>query len=622
MQKSKIMANFDGDMNIEAQLQVAYSTNAELRDQIDVLNKTIWSLEERLRISDESRGELMLFYENQMDALRSDQQKLIDAAVAQITKSFEEQIAKLIAERDAALLSAKQWRGKKFGRGSERNAGHEDDVNGGAGENREAEKADFVNPEVQAKKDAEKTSATTADGETVDVEKEVAKLKRRHPGAEVSVERVDYSKVCKYMSDENVFMHPLEEYFVLGEGERFRTTKNGEIEKSYYRIIIRYPERYEQHIYEAARVRSKDKDEYKTTDVLEEMRRPIKTCIFGTEILSYILCEKYVYHTPFRQIVRKLKHHDLNISKEVLEDNVHKAIDWMSEKLREVWMNQVRKSWIWMIDETRTLVGCTDEETNERRYKNKYMWGIRANSVNLAWFIYENGSRGAAAIRPFLDGFLGFYTTDGYAVYKIFDSKSSADKGKKGRRVACLVHIRRGFVDALIENRSEAMWFIEEFGKMFSVEHYCMKHGLKGVARLVERLKKGNTADIMSRIEERLEVFRQSDYAGCGEMLTKALKYASSEWPAMKRVLECGDVELSNNLSEQMMRSIKMNLKNAGNIGSERAAKNNAFMFSVIESCKMCGRSVESYLRGLLDRLKMSKDGDDMTCCLPCFMPA
>ena len=29
----------------------------------------------------------------------------------------------------------------------------------------------------------------------------------------------------------------------------------------------------------------------------------------------------------------------------------------------------------------------------------------------------------------------------------------------------------------------------------------------------------------------------------------------------MKRVLECGDVELSNNLSEQMMRRIRMNLR-------------------------------------------------------------
>ena len=32
-----------------------------------------------------------------------------------------------------------------------------------------------------------------------------------------------------------------------------------------------------------------------------------------------------------------------------------------------------------------------------------------------------------------------------------------------------------------------------------------------------------------------------------------------------------------------------MNLKNAGNIGSEESAKHNAFMYSIIESCKECG---------------------------------
>ena len=103
----------------------------------------------------------------------------------------------------------------------------------------------------------------------------------------------------------------------------------------------------------------------------------------------------------------------------------------------------------------------------------------------------------------------------------------------------------------------------------------------------------------MRRIEERLEVFWKSDFAGCGELLRKTLKYAIGEWPAMKRVLECGDVELSNNLSEQMMRRIKMNLKNAGNIGSERSARHNAFMYSVIEICKMVRRNVEDYLKSL-----------------------
>ena len=62
----------------------------------------------------------------------------------------------------------------------------------------------------------------------------------------------------------------------------------------------------------------------------------------------------------------------------------------------------------------------------------------------------------------------------------------------------------------------------------------------------------------MKRIAERLEVHRQSGYAGCGEMMKKAVRYALGEWPAMKRVLECGDVELSNNLSEQIL-TCKMN---------------------------------------------------------------
>lgn len=115
-------------------------------------------------------------------------------------------------------------------------------------------------------------------------------------------------------------------------------------------------------------------------------------------------------------------------------------------------------------------------------------------------------------------------------------------------------------------------------------------------------------------------MYRKTNFTGCGKLLKKALKYAIGEWPAMKRVLECGDVELSNNLNEQMMRRIKMNLKNAGNIGSEQSARHNAFMYSLIESCKMVKRNVEDYLKQLFERFRAARDGDDLTCCLPCYL--
>lgn len=307
------MSIFD-DMNVETQLQVAYSLIAQLKDQIDGLNKANWSLEERLRISDEGKEDLKKFYENQMDILRVEHQKSIDVAVSRITKSFEEQIAKLIEERDAALLSAKSWRGKNFGRKSERNAGEgkDDDNNGPGAEKRESEKADYVDAETQKEKDNKKRS-----------------------------------------------------------GEEKSTIE---------------AESYEEHLYEAAHVRSNDKDEYKTTDILEA-GRPVPGCMFSVEMLAHILCEKYQYHTPIDQIVEKLHHQGLKIPKSVIGEHLHRAIEWLSDKLEAFWEAEVRRSWILMLDETRVLVGCTDPETNERTYKDKYMWGIRANSMNLSYFI-------------------------------------------------------------------------------------------------------------------------------------------------------------------------------------------------------------------------------------------
>ena len=73
-------------MNLENQLQVAFATNAELREQIDSLTRENWSLEDRLRLDAESREEMRCFYESQMENLRKEQQKLIDEVVSKITK--------------------------------------------------------------------------------------------------------------------------------------------------------------------------------------------------------------------------------------------------------------------------------------------------------------------------------------------------------------------------------------------------------------------------------------------------------------------------------------------------------------------------------------------------------
>lgn len=66
-----------------------------------------------------------------------------------------------------------------------------------------------------------------------------------------------------------------------------------------------------------------------------------------------------------------------------------------------------------------------------------------------------------------------------------------------------------------------------------------------------------------------------------------------------------------------MMRHIKQNLKNSMNIGSEEAALDNAFMYSLIESCRMNSLSPVDYIRHLTDNLMDGKSNKRQL--LPCF---
>lgn len=51
-------------------------------------------------------------------------------------------------------------------------------------------------------------------------------------------------------------------------------------------------------------------------------------------------------------------------------------------------------------------------------------------------------------------------------------------------------HIRRKFVESLEENHSLSMWFIDEIGRLFGIEHDCKKAGLTADQVLVERLQR------------------------------------------------------------------------------------------------------------------------------------
>lgn len=602
-------------MRAEEQLKLAYVTIAELKDQNARLVDAVASLERRLAQADGYQRRVMEeFYKGMIEDLKAEHRRENE----KLRESYERQLQQLNETISTLAASGRVNTGKLYGRKSEKvsrlNRRKDDD-------DRTRGKDNYDGTSGSDKAGCSSSEPGTGTREDSDTIKALQKkILRTHPGSEMHVERIDYSKAQSYTA--SPMYHRLEDYYTLPEGAEY-VRRNGEIDKNYVKVLLFYPARVEEHVYETATVRFRDEDDVRTVDTIE-IDRPVRGCCFGTEALCYILMEKFWYNTPFDQIVRKLRSMGVNMPKTTLGDNVHKAIEYMRNRMKEWWERAMLHTGYWMIDETPGLVGCEDED-GKRVYKKKYFWSITAKVRKLSWLFYEEGSRGAKAIRPFLEKFIGFYTTDGYVCYRVFDTSDDEmehaedpPKGKR-KRSACLVHIRRPFVYALEENCDEAMWFIEMMAKIFAKEHSFKVQGLSNEERYIARLKNGSTADLMQLIENRLDEYALSDDAGCGELLKKALRYARAEWPAMKRVLESGDVEISNNISEQSVRKLKMNLRNAGNIGSESSAADNAFMYSVIESCKLNSIDPGKYISFLLGGLKKAPEGSNLTNLLPCY---
>ena len=129
--------------------------------------------------------------------------------------------------------------------------------------------------------------------------------------------------------------------------------------------------------------------------------------------------------------------------------------------------------------------------------------------------------------------------------------------------------------------------------------------------------RENRSVPIMTRIYCRLKSLSKDTATMANSLMKKAVTYMLHQWDSLRNFILDGRVQLSNNLCEQRMKPIKLNLKVCQNIGSERAAENASFMFSLMESCKLNNLKEEPYMERLFNSLCMEQVAWKLN--LPCF---
>ncbi|MCM1525549.1 MAG: IS66 family transposase [Ruminococcus sp.] len=208
--------------------------------------------------------------------------------------------------------------------------------------------------------------------------------------------------------------------------------------------------------------------------------------------------------------------------------------------------------------------------------------------------------------KDFLKGFSGYLHCDGWSGY---------DKVEHIKRVGCLVHLRRYFVNAL-DIQEDKKDYSTDAGKGFLLIDKIFKAERVDPGKPAEKIKytEDEIAEIRKNIQPKLlkEFFDFcEEYQGRGlpkSVTGAAVNYALNQRETFMTFLENPKLELSNNAAERAVKPFVIGRKNFLFCNTAGGANSSAVIYSIIETAKENGLKPFEYLEFLFDNIRAGND--------------
>ena len=276
----------------------------------------------------------------------------------------------------------------------------------------------------------------------------------------------------------------------------------------------------------------------------------MKHSLASPSSVAWVMYQKYANGLPLYRQEKDWKQIGMDLSRATMANWVIYCAKHYFKPVYNYCHRQLLEREFLMADETRVQVL---KEPNRKAETDSFMWLFRTGEDGLPpiiLYLYSQTRAGTNA-QTFLEGFRGYLMTDAYSGY---------NKVQGVQRCCCFAHIRRYFHDAIPKGKAydlshPAVQGVDYCNRLFRYEENFKKnkYSYEKIQEMRLKYSKPVLEAFLCWLDE-ITPTRNS-------RLHKAVVYAKNRKESLLTYLEDGRCSLSNNLSEQKMKSFVIGRK-------------------------------------------------------------
>ena len=331
-----------------------------------------------------------------------------------------------------------------------------------------------------------------------------------------------------------------------------------------------------------------------------------RNSLASASLVAYIICGKYVLALPLYRQEQVFQRYGISISRQTMANWVIQAVDQYLYRIYEALKKRLLQCDILHADETAVQVL---REPGRDPSSNSYMWVYVSGRYEDPCIVYEySPGRGADYPKHFLKGYSGYLQSDGYQVYESIVSDLEQDPQSPVTNVGCWAHARRKYTDALkassVKDPPNIVKGIQYCDALFAVEKECKYFD----PEQRKEYRKNHAEHILDEYFEWVKTLQNEVLPK--SKLGKAVTYSINQEKHLRKYLEDGRLENSNNRAERAIRPFTIGRKNWLFSNTPDGAAASAAIYSIVETAKACKLKPYEYLKYVLGVLSQTPEID------------